>query len=83
MPDVCPEKSQNDTDSASCEPLLEVRQDTDNSLSSPNDNESSYVDDSQENTSSACSSSSTTSSTKDEEKQKYFTHKLPEQNWKT
>ncbi|XP_034079088.1 uncharacterized protein LOC117550702 [Gymnodraco acuticeps] len=67
------------TDSASCEPLLEVRQDTDNSLSSPNDNESSSVDDSQENTSSGCSSSSTTSSTKDEEKQKYFTHKLPEQ----
>ncbi|KAI4816450.1 hypothetical protein KUCAC02_008777 [Chaenocephalus aceratus] len=49
MSDVSPEKSQNDTDSASCEPLLEVRQDTDNSLSSPNDNESSSVDDSQEN----------------------------------
>ncbi|KAJ4923429.1 hypothetical protein JOQ06_021428 [Pogonophryne albipinna] len=49
MPDVSPEKSQNDTDSASCEPRLEVRQDTDNSLSSPNDNESSSVDDSQEN----------------------------------
>ncbi|KAI4798480.1 hypothetical protein KUCAC02_022031 [Chaenocephalus aceratus] len=48
MSDVSPEKSQNDTDSASCEPLLEVRQDTDNSLSSPNDNESSSVDDSQE-----------------------------------
>ncbi|KAJ4918228.1 hypothetical protein JOQ06_010007 [Pogonophryne albipinna] len=48
MPDVSPEKSQNDTDSASCEPRLEVRQDTDNSLSSPNDNESSSVDDSQE-----------------------------------
>ncbi|KAI4827491.1 hypothetical protein KUCAC02_030880 [Chaenocephalus aceratus] len=47
---MCALKNPNMThSSASCEPLLEVRQDTDNSLSSPNDNESSSVDDSQEN----------------------------------